>query len=140
MTFHELISRKDPNLDPNSIKPLALAYLGDTVFDIYVRSLLVASGQPDVHKLHEKATRLVNAASQARLMKVLMDKLTEEEMAVYKHGRNQHPYSLPKNQSPVDYKTATGLEALLGYLYLKNQEDRIIELLNEGLDLMEGEE
>ena len=140
MTFHELISLKDPNLDPNTIKPLALAYLGDTIFDVYVRSLLVASGQQDAHKLHEKATKLVNAASQARLMRMLLDKLTEEEMTVYKHGRNQHPYSLPKNQSPVDYKTATGLEALLGYLYLNNREDRVIELLNYGLNLISSEE
>ena len=140
MTFHELLLQQHPELDVEAIKPLSLAYLGDTVFDLYVRSLLVSGNHGDTHKLHEKATKIVNAASQAKLMKTLFDKLTEEEMTVYKHGRNQRPLSMPKNQSPVDYKVATGLEALLGYLYLMNREDRIIELLSYGLNLTKDEE
>ena len=137
MTFQELIQKNNIHSDISSIRPLSLAYLGDTVFDLYIRSLLVAGTNQDPHRMHEKATKLVNATSQARLMRMILEILTEEEMTVFRHGRNQRPLSLPKNQSPVDYKVATGLETLLGYLYLKQQEDRILELLEYGLSKVE---
>ncbi|MCF0136521.1 MAG: ribonuclease III [Lachnospiraceae bacterium] len=128
---------KDRLLPLSSIKPLALAYLGDTVLDLYVRTRLVAATSLHPKQMHMKASSLVNAASQAAMMKYLKDSLTPEEQEVFRHGRNAHSGTIPRNQSPVDYKWATGFEALLGYLYLTEQEDRLYELMRRGLDYLE---
>ena len=124
------------SIDPDKIRPLALAYLGDTIFDLYVRSILVMTRPVSPKDLHVTASGIVNAASQARIAKSLLPVMTDKELSVYKAGRNQHPQSLPKNMSPVDYKLATGLEALLGYLFITGQDDRLMELLEQGVKLL----
>ena len=115
-------------IDPKEYSPLALAYIGDSVFDILVRKMLLARGNMPVNKLHKLAKGYVNAGSQAKMYIFLEDKVTEEELAVMKRGRNAKSYTTAKNQSVTDYRHATGLEALFGYLYLKDDKERIREL------------
>ena len=126
----------DPVLDPEKIRPLALAYLGDTIFDLYVRSILVMTRSTGPKDMHIAASNIVNAASQARIIKRLLPSLSEKEMAVFKAARNQKPQTLPRNMSPVDYKLATGLDALLGYLFITEQDERLMELLEQGVELL----
>ncbi|MFZ5974428.1 MAG: Mini-ribonuclease 3 [Bacillota bacterium] len=108
---------------------LALAYVGDTVYDLFVRTVLVCTRALPVHDLHVEASNSVNAGAQARAAHALMDEFTEEELSVYKRGRNAKSHTVPKNANVSDYRAATGLEAVLGYLYLSGREDRAFELL-----------
>jgi ribonuclease-3 family protein len=110
---------------------LELAYLGDTVYDLYVRSHLVEQGGR-VGKMHRQAIRLVCAKAQAAALVRIQDELTEEEADVVRRARNVHQ-SPPKNADPADYQKATGLEALIGYLYAAGREERLGELLNKAL-------
>lgn len=119
-----------PAKDPRHISPLVLAYVGDTVYDLFVRTKLILSSDATAHGLHVQATRLVCAKAQAAALYALLDKLDEEELAVYKRGRNSHMGTVPKNAAIVDYRAATGLEALLGYLYLSGRDERLSELMS----------
>ena len=116
------------NFDPVQRSPLELAYLGDTVFDLIVRTRLVCDANEPVNKLNRKATAIVNAASQSRMVEILEPLFTEEEAAVYHRGRNAKAATHAKNASIQDYRRATGLEAVFGYLYLQGKMDRIMEL------------
>ena len=107
---------------------LTLAYLGDAVYELMVRERIVAQGNKQVNKLHRETTKFVNAAAQAALIESVLDELTDEEMAVYKRGRNATSHTVPKNQSVGDYRKATGFEALVGYLYMNGNIGRIEEL------------
>lgn len=110
--------------------PLALAYVGDTVWDLLVRRSLLRSGEK-AGALHRRAVRLVNAAAQAQASRKIEPYLTEEERDVMRRGENAHAkHNVPKHQSPEDYSRATGLEALMGYLYLSGQMERIGELFD----------
>ena len=108
---------------------LTLAYIGDAVFEICVRSYLVTQKNEPVSRLHKSATGYVKAKAQSEYMKILEDKLTEDELAAYKRGRNAHPKTTAKNADVVDYRRATGFEALIGYLYINGKEERINEIL-----------
>lgn len=121
------------NVDINSYSPLTLAYIGDAIYDLIVRTMVVESGNAPVNKLHKKVTTRVQATAQAELFHRIQECLTEEEMAVYKRGRNAKSFSSAKNASIVEYRTATGVEALFGYLYLTDQIDRIIELMKSSV-------
>lgn len=110
--------------------PLVLAYVGDAVFEILVRKYIVSLGNAPVNELNKKARSIVNAENQARLYLVLKNYLTDEEISVMKRGRNAKSFTKAKNQSVTDYRHATGVEALFGYLYLKGDNDRIAELFN----------
>ena len=124
-------------VDVRTYSPLALAYIGDSVYDLLVRSLIVSKGNMAVQKYHKAASSLVNAHAQAVMIIALEPELTEEEHAVYKRGRNSKPATTAKNATVKDYKTATGMEALLGYLYLSNQHERLIDLVKRGLEILE---
>lgn len=124
-------------MDNNEIKkhnknddfsPLTLAFVGDGVYDLLVRSYLVRQANRPVGELNRRKVALVNCKSQARFARLIMDSLSEKELAVYKRGRNAAPKCTPKNGSVADYHSATGLEALFGYLYLNGERDRIDEL------------
>ena len=118
------------------ISSLALAYIGDAVYELRMRRrVLEEAPHAAVSTLHTNNTKLCCAHMQSEMARVLQTLLTEEELAVYKRGRNAHPGTVPKNQSMSDYRRATGFEALMGYLYLQGQEERIDELLDEGLEL-----
>lgn len=117
--------------DPKLISPLALAFVGDGVYDLFVRERLVCKANRPVKKLNEEKVAEVRCSAQARLAERLIPVLTEEEYEVLKRGRNAHTPHMPKNASSADYHFATALEALLGYLYLSGRIERIRELLKE---------
>ena len=125
------------NVDVRMYSPLTLALMGDCVFEIVIRSIVVERGNRQAGSLHKIKSSVVNAKVQARMIEALMEELTEEERAVYKRGRNAKPHTVAKNASVNDYRKATGLEALFGYLYLSGQEDRILELTKRGLELID---
>lgn len=118
-----------PGVDLRQYSALELAYIGDCIFDVVVRSYLVNAGNVPVAKLHQRATSMVSAKAQMASFNQIKDKLTEEEFAVYKRGRNAKPHSKAKNASFDEYLVATGFEALIGWLYLQDKWDRIIELI-----------
>ncbi len=113
--------------------PLVLAYLGDAVYEIAVRSYTVLQGNTQVEKLHKKTSSLVNAGTQAAIAHALKETLSEEELTVLKRGRNAHSYTKAKNASTNDYRWATGLEALTGYLFLEGRYERLTQLIHDGL-------
>lgn len=121
-------------LNPNEYSPLVLAYIGDSVFEILVRTMVVSMGNAPVNKLHKRSRSYVNAKAQSEMYYKICDFLTEEESAVFKRGRNAKSFTVPKNAELIDYKHATGLEALFGFLYLKSDFERIIELFKRGLE------
>ena len=121
----------DKNIDVSSLSPLTLAFIGDTVFDLLTRCELVCEANRPVNALHNMASKRVCAAAQADSIKKIMPLLTEEETAVFKRGRNAHVGSKAKNASSSDYHYATGLESLFGWLWLKNETDRIKYLYSE---------
>ena len=136
--MHELFQLKE--VDIKEYSPLTLAYIGDGIYDLIIRTLVVNKGNKQVQKLHLETSALVNAGTQSKMMRVLQEQLTEEEHAVYKRGRNAKSVSPAKNQSVTDYRRATGFEALLGYLYLKKEWQRILDLVKMGLDSLNVEE
>ncbi len=114
--------------DTENLSPLTLAFMGDTVFDMFVREQLICQANRPVNALHSSATRLVKASAQSKAMDKIMPMLTEKEITVFKRGRNAHTNHRAKNASEGDYHRATGLEALFGYLYLKGEIERLREL------------
>ena len=120
-------------VDIRTYSPLTLAYIGDAVYDLIIRTVVVGRGNTSANKLHKQTIEYVKAPAQARLIEAIQEDLTEEEAAVYRRGRNAKPYTMAKNASMGEYKKATGLEALVGYLYLTNRAERILELLQIGL-------
>ena len=127
-------------VDIKEYSPLTLAYIGDGIYDLIIRTLVINRGNKQVQKLHLETSALVNAGTQSKMMRVLQEQLTEEEHAVYKRGRNAKSVSPAKNQSVTDYRRATGFEALLGYLYLKKEWQRILDLVKMGLDSLNEDE
>jgi ribonuclease-3 family protein len=118
-----------PETDIKTYSPLTLAFIGDSIFDLIIRTVIVESGNAPVNKLHKRASKLVQASAQADLYHTIKEQLTEEELAVYKRGRNAKSFTTAKNAGVVEYRTATGLEALMGYLYLTDQMERLMELI-----------
>ena len=119
--------------DINTYSPLTLAYIGDARYELIIRTMGISKGDRQVGKLHKESSEVVEAITQAEISKSLKDILTEEEERVFKRGRNAKSFTTAKNASMSDYRTATGFEALMGYLYLSHQSDRMLELINTGL-------
>lgn len=122
---------------PNSYSPLTLAFIGDSVFGMIVKSAVVLSGNCPANDLDKKAVKYVKATAQAKMADFLLEEkvLTEEEENIYRRGRNAKSPSTAKNASVGDYRKATGLEALIGYLYLQGNEKRCIELIKSGMEV-----
>lgn len=120
-------------VDIRTYSPLTLAYIGDSIFDLIIRTVVVERGNEPANKLHRKTVTYVKAETQSAMIEALLPELSEEELAVYKRGRNAKSYTSAKNASIGDYRKATGLEALVGYLYLRGRTERILELLKNGL-------
>ncbi len=127
-------SFKLPDIDVRSYSPLVLAYIGDAVYEIVIRSLLVGRGNAQANRLHKEASALVNAGAQSASLERIKEELTEEEMQVFKRGRNANSATMAKHASMSDYRRATGFEALMGYLYLTGRTERILELVKKGLE------
>lgn len=119
---------------PGQMSPLTLAFIGDCIFDLVVRTIVVEHGNAPVNKLHRRAAHYVKAPSQMIMLNLIKEELTDEEMAVYKRGRNAKSYTSAKNASIVEYRVATGIEALIGYLYLNQQFERALYLLHLGIE------
>lgn len=119
-----------PDTDIKSYSGLTLAYIGDAIYDLIIRTYIVEKGNAPVNKLHKQVIKLVQASAQAKLYHLIQDKLTEEEQAVFKRGRNAKSFTSAKNADIVDYRIATGIEALVGYLYLTGQTSRMLELIS----------
>ena len=115
--------------DPRQLGALNLAYVGDTVYDLYVRAYLIHTHPETVHNLHLLSARMVCAQGQARAFFALEPLLSEEELAIYRRGRNAHSGTVPKNANVMDYRVATGLETLLGHLWVLGREERVDELM-----------
>ena len=123
--------------DIKTISPLVLAYIGDSVYDLTIKSILVARGNVPVNKLHKRASELVKANAQVNMYDAVKDMLTQEEEGVFRRGRNAKSYTTAKNATKIDYRMATGYEALMGYLYMQGKVDRIYELVSIGLKEVE---
>ena len=130
--MHEIFNMEE--VDVRTYSPLTLAYIGDCIYDLIIKSLVIGNGNKQVNKMHKETSSLVQASTQSLMMRKLQDLLTDEERAVYKRGRNAKSVSPAKNQSVTDYRRATGFEALLGYLYLKKEWKRMLDLVKIGLD------
>lgn len=113
--------------------PLVLAYMGDAVFEVFVREMLVRKANVQVNKLHKRASSIVKAEAQARMIAAIKDELTEKEKSIYKRGRNAKSHTTAKNASVSDYRKATGFEALMGYLYLNGEHKRMTELMEKAV-------
>ena len=119
--------------DIRSYSPLTLAYIGDGIYELIIRTILVKKGNCPVNRLHKKASSLVKAAAQSGIMEIIEKELTPKELSVYRRGRNAHSPTMAKHATMADYRRATGFEALMGYLYLKEEYTRIITLIRMGI-------
>ena len=116
----------------------ALAYLGDAVYEVFVRKTVLATGQSNADALHQLSVKYVRAEGQARALKALLPGLTEQELALVKRARNRRTVSKPKNADPVQYKLATAFEALIGHLYLSGEEERLTAILTAAVQAIDA--
>lgn len=121
-------------IDIRTYSPLTLAYIGDAVYELVIRTIVVERGNSPANLLHKKTVHYVNAGTQARMIEVLREELSEEERTVYKRGRNAKSYTTAKNASVIEYRKATGFEALCGYLYLTGKLERMLELIRAAIE------
>ncbi|MBP3953387.1 Mini-ribonuclease 3 [Bacillus suaedae] len=130
----------EPSIDLTQVNALALAYMGDSVLDMYVRYFLIAKGKVRPHQLHVAATKYVSAKAQAMIVFSLIDEnfFTDEETAVFKRGRNAKSGSIPKNTDSNTYRYSTGFEAVLGYLYFQGKQERLDEIMKKAMTIIEN--
>lgn len=119
--------------------PLTLAYIGDCAYELVIRTLLLNKGNAPVDRLNKKASNLAKAGTQAEMISSIFEQLSEEEQAVYKRGRNAKSYTSAKNASISEYRRATGFEALIGWLYLKGDHERMTEIIRMGFEAIDAE-
>ena len=129
--LRELFGLKDPDI--RSYSPLTLAYIGDGVYELVIRTILVKKGNCPVNRIHRKASSLVKASAQSAIMEKIEGHLTQEEHDIYRRGRNAHSPTMAKHATMADYRRATGFEALMGYLYLKEEYTRMLTLIRMGI-------
>ena len=130
----EFIKRKKELQDAKMLSPLVWAYVGDSVYELFIRTELVNNSNAKPHKLHIESIKFVKAKSQAETLKKITEFLTDEEKDIVRRGRNTENHHVAKNSNVADYSQATGFEALIGYLYLTNQDERLSEILNMCID------
>lgn len=135
--FRNFMRLYGKDIKADTLSPLTLAFTGDAVFSLYIREMLVCEANRPVGQLHKLSVNWVKAEAQSKGMHAILPLLTEKETEVFKRGRNAHTSHTPKNQSGCDYHYATGFEALVGYLYLKDETERLNELLNEVIKAIE---
>ena len=124
---------EEKEVDVRTYSPLAFAYIGDGVFDLIIRTIVVGRGNTQTNKLHYRTSHIVKAHTQAEMIQKLLPYLTEEEQNIYRRGRNAKSSTVANNATTSDYRKATGFEALLGYLYLTGDFERILFLVKEGI-------
>lgn len=136
------IIKENMDLDDINIidySPLTLAYIGDGIYEMIIRTVIVDQANRQVNKIHKASSNLVKAETQAKMIHLIMDDLTQEEVTIYKRGRNAKAVTRAKNASMSDYRTATGFEALMGWLYLTGQSERMLMLIKKCIELFQGE-
>lgn len=134
------MQREPLQRDPRQTNPLVLAFLGDATYSHFVRYHLIAGGMVNPNRLHRESNRYVSARAQAQILLSILPELTEEEQAVVRRGRNAKSGSSAKNADIIDYRHATALEALIGYLYLQGNEERLAEIMTKAFAIVEGAE
>ena len=132
--MEELIKRKREKQNVNLLNPLVWAYVGDSVYELFIRTNLVNNSNEKVHKLHINAIKYVKAAGQAKILKAIEEELTEEEKNIVRRARNTQNHHIAKNATPAEYAYATAFEGLIGYLYLTKQDERLKYILNKALE------
>ncbi|MDR1774004.1 MAG: Mini-ribonuclease 3 [Clostridioides sp.] len=126
--------------DLDSMSSLVLAYLGDTVYETYVRNhLILEYPKKKVNELNKMKVNFVKAKAQADIILNLLEELSEKEVQIYKRGRNQKSATVAKNADIIDYRNATGFEALIGYLYLDNNYDRLEYIMDKGMNIIQSQ-
>ena len=125
----EIINREKNETDVNMLSPLTWAYVGDSVYELYIRTNLVNNTKLKPHKLHIESIKYVKAKAQADILKRIEDSLTEAEKDIVRRARNAENHHLPKNADPADYMYSTAFEGLIGFLYLTKQDERLKEIL-----------
>ena len=133
--FNEFAFCKYSRQELAAIKPLALAFVGDCVYELYIRNYLISEKYRDVNELHIKSIFFVKAKAQAYILHHLEEELTPEEHEIVRRGRNAHPHTVPKNASVIDYRYATAFEALIGYLYMLGENERLEYILQRSLEI-----
>ena len=123
-----------PDVDIKSYSPLALAYIGDSIFALIIRTIVVGKGNTKASQLHKRTSQVVKASAQSQMVEKLLPLMTPEEETIYKRGRNAKSPTMAKNATMAEYRRATGLEALMGFLYLDNQFERIVELIQTAMN------
>ena len=118
------------SVDIRTYSPLTLAYIGDGIFDLVIRTLVVGKGNTSANQLHQRTSHIVKAHSQAIMADALAEIMTPQEQDVYRRGRNAKSHTMAKNATVADYRSATGFEALMGYIYLTEQSERMMELIS----------
>jgi len=137
------IIKQNMDLDDINItdySPLTLAYIGDGIYEIVIRTVIVDETNRQVNKIHKAASNLVKAGTQAKMIHYIMDDLTDEELTIYKRGRNAKAVTRAKNASMSEYRTATGFEALMGWLYLTGQSERMMKLIKKSVTVFTAED
>lgn len=138
--LNEVLKQRDSfPMRSSQYSPLVLAYIGDAVYEIVVRTKIVHRGNAPVNRMHIQAREYVKAAAQAAMSLDILPLLNKKELAVFKRGRNAKSATIPKNAKLIDYKNATGFEALIGYLYLENNMKRLLFLIEKGFEAKEKE-
>ena len=127
----DFIERDKEEIDVNLLSPLTWAYVGDSVYELFIRCHLVNNSKLKPHKLHVESVSYVKAKAQADILKRINDDLSEEEKEIVRRARNAENHHLPKNADPEDYMYATAFEGLIGYLYLTRKDERLKEILNK---------
>ena len=127
------------DVDVQTYSPLTLAFIGDGIYDLVIRTIVVGKGNTRPSRLHHETASMVKAATQARYMDAIEPMLTPEEESVFRRGRNANSPTMAKNASMADYRRATGFEALMGYLYLTDRTDRMLELIKTALSTQQAE-
>lgn len=142
LDWMELLTRQFrlEDVDIRTYSSLALAYIGDGVYELMVRTILIKKGNCPVNQLHKRASTLVRASAQSAMITVLEPLLTPEEHKIYKRGRNTHSATMAKHATVADYRRATGFEALIGWLYLTRQWERMTELVKKGMEGIQSDE
>ena len=125
----EIIDREKNEMDVNMLSPLTWAYVGDSVYELYIRTNLVNNTKLKPHKFHIESIKYVKAKAQADILKRIEDSLTEAEKDIVRRARNAENHHLPKNADPADYMYSTAFEGLIGFLYLTKQDERLKEIL-----------
>ena len=128
-----IVERKKSIEEVKLMKPLVWAYIGDNIYELFIRMHLVNNTNLDPHRLHVESIKYVKAKAQAEILSRIYDELTDEEKDIVRRGRNANPHHMPKNAEVMDYRYATAFEALIGYLYLTKQDDRLRQILDSCL-------